>query len=80
MSASGPSGPLVADTYTLQRIQRRSIIFHGGGGPNVNFYRIPYMYLSFSRGNVRTPYPPLDPHMDNVIITGQCLSQSGLKP
>ena len=24
---------------------------------------------------VRTPYPPLDPHMGNVIITGQYLSQ-----
>ena len=22
-------------------------------------------------GGVRTPYPPLDPHMGNVIITGQ---------
>ena len=22
-------------------------------------------------GVVRTPYPPLDPHMGNVIITGQ---------
>ena len=28
-------------------------------------------------GGVRTPYPPLDPHMGNVIITGQYLSQSG---
>ena len=27
-------------------------------------------------GGVRTPYPPLDPHMCNVIITGQYLSQS----
>ena len=25
---------------------------------------------------VRTPYPPLDPHMGNVIITEQYLSQS----
>ena len=25
---------------------------------------------------VRTPYPPLDPHMGNVIIAGQYLSQS----
>ena len=24
-------------------------------------------------GGVRTPYPPLDPHMGNVIITGQYL-------
>ena len=63
----------------------KSIIFQGGGpnfyqgGPNVTFYRNPYMYLLFSRGGgVRTPYPPLDPHMGNVIITGQYLSQSGL--
>ena len=46
------------------------------GGPNANFYRNPYTYLLFSRGGVWTPYPPLDPHMGNVIITGQCLSQS----
>ena len=45
--------------------------FQGGGGPNANFYRNPYTYLLFSRGSVRTPYPPLDPHMGNVIITGQ---------
>ena len=44
----------------------------GGGGPNVNFSRNPCTYLLF----VRTPYPPLDPHMGNVIITGQYLSQS----
>ena len=52
----------------------------GGGGPNANFFRNTYMYLLFSRGSVRTPYPPLDPHMGNVIITGQYLSQSGLYP
>ena len=50
----------------------------GGGGPNANFYRNPYTYLLFSRGSVRTPYPPLDPHMGNAIITGEYLSQSGL--
>ena len=49
-----------------------------GGGPNANFYRNPYKYLLFSRGSVRTPYPPLDTHMGNVIITEQYLSQSGL--
>ena len=52
------------------------IFSRGGGGPNANFYRNPYTYLLFSRGGVRTPYPPLDPHMGNVIITGQYLSQS----
>ena len=55
-----------------------SNFFPGGGGPNANFYRNPYTYLLFSRGSVRTPYPSLDPHMGNVIITGQYLSQSGL--
>ena len=48
----------------------------GGGGPNAYFFRNPCTYLLFSRGLVRTPYPPLDPHMGNVIITGQYLSQS----
>ena len=56
-----------------------SNFFEGrGGGRNANFYRNPYTYLLFSRGSVRTPYTPLDPHMGNVIITGQNLSQSGL--
>ena len=50
----------------------------GGGGPKANFHRNTYTYLLFSRGSVRTPYPPLDPHVGNVIITGQYLSQSGL--
>ena len=43
--------------------------FFPGGGPNANFYRNTYMYLLFSGGSVQTPYPPLDPHMGNVIIT-----------
>ena len=30
----------------------------------------------FPGGDVRTPHTPLDPHMGNVIITGQYLSQS----
>ena len=30
----------------------------------------------FPGGGVRTPSLPLDPHMGNVIITGQYLSQS----
>ena len=51
--------------------------FFQGGGPNANFYRNQYTYLLFSRGGgVWTPYPPLDPYMGNVIITGQYLSQS----
>ena len=62
-------GPLFSGDPTFSR---------GGGGPNANSYRNPYTYLLFSRGGVvRTPYPPLDPRMGNVIITGQYLSQSG---
>ena len=53
-----------------------SNFFQGGGGSNANFFRNPYTYLFFSRGGVRTPYPPLDPHMGNVIIKGRYLSQS----
>ena len=33
-------------------------------------------YFPGGGGGVRTPYLPLDPHMGNVIITGQYLSQS----
>ena len=50
--------------------------FQGGGGPNSNFYRNPCTYLLFSRGGCPNPLSPLDPHMGNVIITGQYLSQS----
>ena len=45
-------------------------------GPNANFYGNSYTYLLFSRGSVRTPYPPLDPHMGNVIITGHLSTAS----
>ena len=34
-------------------------------------------YFPGGGGGVRTPYPPLDPHMVNVIIEVQYLSQSG---
>ena len=33
-------------------------------------------YFPGGGGGVRAPYPPLDPHMGNVIITRQYLSQS----
>ena len=54
------------------------VLLFPGGGSKCNFFRNPYTYLLFSKGGVRTPYPPLDPHMGNVIITGQNVSQSGL--
>ena len=66
----------------MRGVQRGFIIFQGGvklfqgGGANANFFRNPYTYLLFSGGGgVRTPYLPLDPHMGNIIITGQYLSQ-----
>ena len=52
-------------------------LFPGGGGPNANFYRNQYTNLLFSRGCPEPLSPYLDPHMGNVIITGQYLSQSG---
>ena len=61
---------------TFSRGGGMSSFFRGGGvGPNVNFFRNPYTYLLFSRGGGPVPYPPLDPHMGNVIITGRYLSQ-----
>ena len=36
-----------------------------------------HIRTSYFPGGVRTPYSPLDPHMGNVMITGQYLSQSG---
>ena len=69
-------GPRGGPLYSVGGV---SNFFQGGGGsPNANFYRNPYTYLLFSKGGgVRAPYSSLDPHMDNVIITGQYLSQSG---
>ena len=51
----------------------------GGGGVQMLITIETHTYLLFSRGGggVRTPYPPLNPHSGNVIITGQYLSQSG---
>ena len=62
-----------------------SIIFQGGGGVQLFpgdkcLFRLgPIFVLAIFQGGggrVRTPYPPLDPHMGNVIITGHYLSQS----
>ena len=56
----------------------------GGGGGDVQLFSRGGVQMLLSiethicTGSVRTPYPPLDPHMGNVIIMGQYLSQSGL--
>ena len=72
-------------TYTLPRIQRGSIIFQGGrnvklfpgwGGVQMLVSLETHIRTCYFPGGVRTPYLPLDPHMGNVIITGQYLSQS----
>ena len=69
----------------LPRIQRGSIIFQGvsnffqGGGGGVQMLIFLETHIrTFFRGGggVRTPFPLLDPHMCNDIITGQYLSQS----
>ena len=59
------------------------IIFQGGfklfpGGPKLISLEthVRTCYFPGGGGGVRTPYPPLDPHMGNVIITSQYLSQS----
>ena len=58
--------------------------FPGGGGVQL-FSRGVQMPIFFIETHIRTcyipggcqdPYPPLDPHMGNFIITGQYLSQS----
>ena len=71
----------------LYKGSRGGPLFSGWGGVSIFFSRggvqmlisiETYTYLFFFRGSVRTPYPPLDPHMGNVIITRQYLSQCGL--
>ena len=57
--------------------------FFPGGGMSIFSGRGVFMLISLEThihtcyfpGGVWTPYPPLDPHMGNVIITGQYLSQ-----
>ena len=52
-------------------------LFPGGGGVQMLISLETHVRTCyFPGGGVRTPYPPLDPHMGNVIITGQYLSQS----
>ena len=47
-------------------------LFPGGGGVRMLIsLETNVRIVIFQGGGVRTPYPPLDPHMGNVIITGQ---------
>ena len=80
------SNGFIAEKTILYQGQRRSIIFRGGGGQTFSRGGGVQILISiethirtscFSRGDVWTPYHPLDPHMGNIIITGQYLSQSG---
>ena len=52
-------------------------LFPGGGVQMLIIIETHIRTCYFPGGGVRTPYPPLDLHMGNVIITGQYLSQSG---
>ena len=53
-----------------------SNFFQGGGVQMLISLETHVRTCYFPGGRFRTPYPPLDPHMGNVIITGQYLSQS----
>ena len=48
----------------------------GGGGFQMLISLETHIRTCYFPGDVRTPYPPLDPHMGNFIITGQYSSQS----
>ena len=79
----GSNGFIAEKTILLlYKGSRGGPFFSGGGGPtffqggpNANFYRNTYMYSLFSRGSVRTPYPPSGPthgqchHNETIFIT-----------
>ena len=50
--------------------------FARGGGVQMLISLETYVRTCYFPGGVRTLYSPLDPHMGNIIITGQYLSQS----
>ena len=53
--------------------------FFQGGGVQMLISIETHIRTCYFPGGVSGPrIPPLDPHMGNVIITGQYLSQSGL--
>ena len=54
------------------------LLFPGGGVQMLISIETHIRTYYFSGGVSGPPYPPLDPHMGNVIITEQYLSQLGL--
>ena len=48
----------------------------GGGGVQMLISKETHIRTCYFPGVCTDPLSPLDPHMDNVIITGQYLSQS----
>ena len=67
----GSNGFIAAKTILILYQGSRGVHYFPGGGCQT-FSREGVQMLT----SVRTSYPPLDPHMGNVIITGQYLSQS----
>ena len=67
------------DTEAVHYFQGGGSTFSSGGGGGVQMLISieTHIRTCYFPGCVRTPYPPLDPRMGNVIITGQYLSQSG---
>ena len=65
-------GPLFSRGGGCQTFSR------GGGGGQMLISLETHVHTCYFPGGgwFRTPYPTLDPHMGNVIITGQYLSQS----
>ena len=76
---SGPNGFIAEKTILiLHKGSRGGPLFSRGEGGVQKLISLETHVRTcyFPGGGVRTPYPPLDPHMGNVIITGQYLSQS----
>ena len=54
----------------LYQGSRGGPLFSGGGGVQMLISIETHIHTCYFPGGVRTPYPPLDPHMGNAIITG----------
>ena len=55
-----------------------AVHYFQGGGVQMLISIETHIRTCYFPGGCPDPYPPLDPHMGNVIITRQYLSQSGL--